>query len=258
MSDEEAAANEVLLDEMLGGLSESEQNQAVHSVVHGVQTVSDEFLDAHIMLAGLADETDVIAPPEPPELPELSMGELPAELTEDALTTGVELDLSRISITAAQARRMAPLICSNGDLNIIKFAEHELMIGELREEDELEWDSEEYTDIEAIFIAEYVKHSTVLKRLDLARNQIGDEGAFALAAAVSVNPTIEYLNLESNNLSGTGAQPHHVLNNERTPFCICTRPLRLRFGMLLTSHYPQTQVVLPFVELWRPTARFST
>mmetsp|Transcript_35105 Transcript_35105/g.113084 ORF Transcript_35105/g.113084 Transcript_35105/m.113084 type:complete len:248 (-) Transcript_35105:444-1187(-) len=214
MSDEEAAANEVLLDEMLGGLSESEQNQAVHSVVHGVQTVSDEFLDAHIMLAGLADETEVIAPPEPPELPELSMGELPAELTEDALTTGVELDLSRISITAAQARRMAPLICSNGDLNIIKFAEHELMIGELREEDELEWDSEEYTDIEAIFIAEYVKHTTVLKRLDLARNQIGDDGAFALAAAVSVNPTIEYLNLESNNLSGTGAQPHHVLNDE--------------------------------------------
>jgi hypothetical protein len=214
-SDEEAAANEMLLNEMLGGLSESEQNQAVHSVVNGVQTVSDDFFDADIVLAGLAEEPHTISPPELPELPELAVGELPAELTEDALTSGAELDLSSINIDAAQARRMAPLICSNSDLNVIKFAQHELMIGELREEVELEWDSEEYTDIEAIFIAEFVKHSRVLKRLDLARNQIGDDGAIALAAAVSVNPAIEYLNLESNNLSGTGAQPHQRSRSAR-------------------------------------------
>lgn len=76
-------------------------------------------------------------------------------------------------------------------------------VGELREEDELEWDSEEYTDVEAILIAEFLKHSTKLTRLDLARNQISDEGAIALATALCANSSIEYLNLESNNLSGT-------------------------------------------------------
>jgi hypothetical protein len=254
-SDEEAAANEVLLTEMLGGLSEGEQSQAVHSVVHGVegvQTVGDDFLDADIMLAGLAEEPQVVAPPELPELPELPLGELPAELTEDALTTGEELDLRSISISPAQARRMAPLICGNSDLNVIKFAEHELMIGELREEVELEWDSEEYTDVEAIFIAEFVKHTRVLKRLDLARNQIGDDGAIALAAAVGVNPTIEYLNLESNNLSGTGACAARL----RTPFFIPLTPALMldhRWCCLLSSRGSQQLAAVPESHVQRST-----
>jgi len=210
LTDEEAA-NEMLLGEMLGGLSEGEQEQAVHDL-HGVEGVTADFLDdAGDMLAGLVAEEGVeeAQPPrgELPDLPDLPVGELPAELDETALTSCDELDLSGISVSAAQARRMAPLLASNSDLTVIKFASHELVIRELREEDELEWDSEEYTDVEAIFIAEFLKHTTQLKRLDLARNHIGDDGAIALAAAVGVNPTIEYLNLECNNLSGTGAAP---------------------------------------------------
>lgn len=206
---EEDVANEMLLGEMLGGLSEGEQELAVDAVVqdvNGVESVNGDYLDADIMLAGLADEQgaeEANLPPRLPDLPDLPIGELPAELDEAALISGQELDLSNISVTAAQARKMAPLIGSNSELNVIKFPQHELMISEIREEDELEWDSEEYTDVEAIFIAEFLKHTTALKRLDLARNQIGDDGAMALAAAVGVNPTIEYLNLESNNLSGT-------------------------------------------------------
>jgi hypothetical protein len=98
------------------------------------------------------------------------------------------------------------LLCANDKLSVVKFAAHELLVGELREEDEVEWDSEEYTDVEAIIIAEFVKNSSTLKRLDLARNQISDEGGIALAAALRHNNVLEYLNLESNNLSGVSAQ----------------------------------------------------
>ena len=57
-------------------------------------------------------------------------------------------------------------------------------VGDLREDDELEWDSEEYTDTDAIFIAELLKANTTVKRLDLARNGIGPTGAAAVAAAL--------------------------------------------------------------------------
>ena len=66
------------------------------------------------------------------------------------------------------------------------------------QEDELEWDSEEYTDVEAIILAELLKANTCVHRLDLARNQIGDPGAVALANMLASNSSLEYLNLESN------------------------------------------------------------
>ena len=74
---------------------------------------------------------------------------------------------------------------------------HALAVGDLREDDELEWDSEDYTDVDAIIIAELMKSNTSVNRLDLARNNIGDAGAYALARMLEVNTTLNYLNLES-------------------------------------------------------------
>jgi len=93
---------------------------------------------------------------------------------------------------------VAQSLARNESLSSLKMAEHTLAIADLREEDELEWDSEEYTDNDAIIIAELLKANAIVKRLDLARNQIGDAGACALAEMLSSNKTIEYLNLESN------------------------------------------------------------
>ena len=52
--------------------------------------------------------------------------------------------------------------------------------------------------VDAIIIAELLKSNTTVSRLDLARNQIGDAGACALALTLADSSTIEYLNLESN------------------------------------------------------------
>ena len=95
----------------------------------------------------------------------------------------------------------------NGDLAKLKLATSTLSISDLKEDDELEWDSEEYTDVEAIIIAEYLKASLPkLERLDLGRNQISDAGARALSAAIAVNTTLEYLNLESNHVAERGGR----------------------------------------------------
>ena len=42
-----------------------------------------------------------------------------------------------------------------------------------------------------------MKANTTVNRLDLARNNIGDAGAYALAQMLGVNSTLNYLNLES-------------------------------------------------------------
>lgn len=131
--------------------------------------------------------------------------ELPLE--ESKLMTESEVDLTGQVISAAQARRIAPLLCANTQLTTIRCGEdHELSVSDLREEDELEWDSEEYLDVEAIIIAEYLKTNTELKRLDLARNSIADAGAAALAVALLENSTLEYLNLESNLVAEKGGK----------------------------------------------------
>lgn len=139
-------------------------------------------------------------------LAEVAQADAGAELPIDAdtLQTATELDLSKLSISAAQARLMAPIICSNSVLTSISFAGHDLSISDLREEDELDWDSEEFTDVVAILIAEYLKTNDSIKRLDLARNQISDDGCAALALAMGLNQTVEYLNLESNMITERG------------------------------------------------------
>jgi len=101
---------------------------------------------------------------------------------------------------------MARLLCGNEALTTIKFEGHDLAISELKEEEELEWDSEDYTDVEAIIIAEFLKSNTSIKRLDLARNLIADDGACALAKALSENTSLEYLNLESNSVAEKGGK----------------------------------------------------
>ena len=55
-----------------------------------------------------------------------------------------------------------------------------------------------------IVIAALLKANTTVKRLDLARNQIGDAGAVALANLLRDNSCIEYLNLESNMFGEAG------------------------------------------------------
>jgi len=130
--------------------------------------------------------------------------ELPMEATQ--LETAAEIDLSELAISAAQARRMAPILCSNRHLTTIKCDGHDLSTSDLKDEDELEWDSEEFHDVEAIIIAEFLKRNTALKRLDLARNSISDSGACALALALRENSTLEYLNLESNVVAEKGGK----------------------------------------------------
>lgn len=128
------------------------------------------------------------------------VGELPDGLDEDKVTEGEEVDLSAHELTLPEARRVAQFLAQNDSLATVQFADHSLAVGDLKEEDELEWDSEEYNDVDAIIIAELLKANTSVKRLDLARNQIGDAGACALAAVLQTNTVIEYVNLESNTL----------------------------------------------------------
>lgn len=132
------------------------------------------------------------------------VGELPDGLTEQQLTSGEEVDLSAYELTLPQARRVAQCLARNESIATVKFEGHSLAVGELRDEDELEWDSEEYTDVDAIVIGELLRNNSTVSRLDLARNQIGDAGACALAAMLGVNSTVEYLNLESNTFGERG------------------------------------------------------
>jgi hypothetical protein len=127
------------------------------------------------------------------------VGELPDGLDEAKITEEEEVDLSAHELTLPQARRVAQSLAQNDSLETVKFGDHSLAVGDLKE-DELEWDSEEYGDVDAIIIAELLKANTCVKRLDLARNQIGDAGACALAAVLQTNSIIEYVNLESNML----------------------------------------------------------
>ena len=134
------------------------------------------------------------------------VGELPDGLTEQQLTSGEEVDLSAYELTLPQARRVAQCLARNESIATVKFEGHSLAVGELRDEDELEWDSEEYTDVDAIVIGELLRNNSTVSRLDLARNQIGDAGACALAAMLGVNSTVEYLNLESNTFGERGTR----------------------------------------------------
>ena len=132
-----------------------------------------------------------------------------------ALQSAKAVDLRELAVTAAQARLMAPLLCANEALSTIRFEGHELAVSDLREDEELEWDSEEYTDVETIIIAEFLKNNTCVKRLDLARNQIGDAGASALAQALCSNDCLEYLNLEGNGVAQKGDSPKYSIPRSR-------------------------------------------
>jgi len=167
--------------------------------------MNDDLLSA--LEAG--DEIDVLGggiERQESEVPE-SESEEPPELPfeEEELTTSSELDFSEVTLSAAQARAAAELIARNEELKEIHFDGHDLPVGDLRTDDELEWDSEEYTDTEAIIIAAILKAAdSPVTRLDLARNQIGDAGAKALALALHENSTLEYLNLEGNMVGDKG------------------------------------------------------
>jgi len=145
------------------------------------------------------------------------VGELPDGLDEAKLTEDEEVDLSAHELTLPEARRVALSLALNESLATLKFADHSLAVGDLKEEDELEWDSEEYNDVDAIIIAELLKGNTCVKRLDLARNQIGDAGGCALAAVLQTNTAIEYVNLESNTLGErAGAAFRNALQGNTT------------------------------------------
>jgi len=163
-----------------------------------VEDLADEEED----LSGVIDEDDGAPTGAEPDL--MEVGELPDGLSETQLLESDEVDLSSYSLTLPQARRVALSLAQNAGLSTVRFDNHSLPVGDLREDEELEWDSEEYSDIDAIIIAELLKSNTEVKRLDLARNQIGDAGACALAAMLAANATIEYLNLESNTFGERG------------------------------------------------------
>lgn len=196
-----ASADAVELQDMLSGLGdesfpvgsefgeedgEEADGDAGEEGLDGESALEDSFYGSDLP-SDTGDDEDV-------ELP----------LDAEQLETAEELNLSSVSVSAAQARRIAPMLFANTALSVIHFDGHDLPVGELKDEEELEWDSEEFTDVEAIIIAEFLKSNTSVKRLDLARNQISDDGANALAHALSVNTTLEYLNLESNVVAEKG------------------------------------------------------
>jgi len=189
------------------------------------------------------------------------VGEMP--FTDEQLSTADELDFSDVSLNSAQARHAAELIATNSAITAIHFDGHDLPIGDMNEEDELEWDSEEYTDVEAIIIAEILKKDGCpVKRLDLARNQITDQGAKALALALQENSTLEYLNLESNMIGEKGAAatplplPSPLCLSDTSHICppptSCTRSR----APMLPSLWPQA--VQPSAGQCRVTSRSST
>jgi len=132
------------------------------------------------------------------------VGELPDDLAETQLVEPEQVDLSKHTLTLPQARCVARLLAQNGSLAEIRFEDHSLPVGDMKDSEELEWDSEEYTDIDAIIIAELLKNNTSVERLDLARCRIADAGAVALAQALAENTRLEYLNLESNTFGEKG------------------------------------------------------
>jgi len=134
------------------------------------------------------------------------VGELPDDLAESQLEEPEEVDLSKVSLTLPQARCVAKHLARNGGLEKVTFESHSLSVSEMKESEELEWDSEEYTDVDAIIIAELLKGNKSVERLDLARNAISDAGASALAAMLTENTTLEYLNLESNTFGERGGE----------------------------------------------------
>lgn len=191
---------EGLLNEDSGALGEEgildNADQLVEDLADGEE---DALGDGEGALGGLeGDDDGAPAASADDDAAFFEVGELPDGLTEEALQQGEEVDLSGYELTVPQARRVAQALAQNEGLSTVRLADHSLPVGDLREEGELEWDSEEYTDVDAIIIAELLKTNTEVVRLDLARNQIGDAGACALAAMLGENGTVEYLNLESN------------------------------------------------------------
>lgn len=77
------------------------------------------------------------------------VGELPEGVDESHLKEAEEVDLKKVELTVPQARRVAQVLAKNSSLTKIKLAAHDLDLDGLTD-DELEWDSEEYTDVDAV------------------------------------------------------------------------------------------------------------
>ena len=194
-----------LLSEVGGDLMDNADDLADQLSAGEQQLDEDEGDD--LLAAALGGDDDDDGPDEGhaeaagPALPE--PGDLPDGVTEESLTSDESITLPEM--TLAQARRVAMALAKNENLTKVKLESgSELAVGDLKEDEELEWDSEEYTDVEAIIVAELLKNNETVHRLDLARNQISDAGVCALALMVQSNSTIEYLNLESNTFGERG------------------------------------------------------
>ena len=194
-----------LLSEVGGDLMDNADDLADQLSAGEQQLDEDEEDD--LLAAALGGDDDDDGPDEGhaeaagPALPE--PGDLPDGVTEESLTSDESITLPEM--TLAQARRVAMALAKNENLTKVKLESgSELAVGDLKEDEELEWDSEEYTDVEAIIVAELLKNNETVHRLDLARNQISDAGVCALALMVQSNSTIEYLNLESNTFGERG------------------------------------------------------
>mmetsp|Transcript_22496 Transcript_22496/g.48572 ORF Transcript_22496/g.48572 Transcript_22496/m.48572 type:complete len:278 (-) Transcript_22496:1-834(-) len=204
--------SELLPEDSING---DDDEQACADALGGVDGVDSSFDDADDLLLGVLDEPSESAPASSAAFVDEVDADVELPLDDDTLGTSEKLNLVKISLSVQQARVMAPKLSANEALTVIHFEGHDLSVSELKEEEELEWDSEEFTDVEAIFIAEFLKSNTCIKRLDLARNLIADEGASAIARALASNNTLEYLNLESNSVAEKGgtALMHAVTEN---------------------------------------------
>jgi hypothetical protein len=109
----------------------------------------DDEDDLAAVLGGDDDEDGLGGDDDVPPFDATEIGELPDGLEQSQLTDEEDVDLSKIELTVPQARRVAQLLAQNGSLSKIKLPAHSISISDL-EEDELEWDSEEYNDVEAV------------------------------------------------------------------------------------------------------------
>lgn len=146
------------------------------------------------------------------------VGELPCSLDKRMLLTAENVDLSGcVELSLPQVRRLAEVLARNISLTSITLRkDHMLPVGDLRNNEDIDWSNENYTDTDAIFISQLLRTNTTVKSLNLTNNLIEDAGAYALAELLTKNNTMETLTLESNMLGEKAGRAFSVvlsLNN---------------------------------------------
>lgn len=106
------------------------------------------------------------------------------------------------SSECAPMKQLAAAVLNSKSLEVLS----DVPIKKLRQDKltKLDFSTRGLGDTEAIVLAELIKFSAMLKKLNLFCNVIGDTGATALADALKVN-AVTSINLRGNKISDAGA-----------------------------------------------------